>query len=209
MTAPIRIQDSLSGELRDLEPREPGKVSIYACGPTVYSRIHVGNARPFVLFALLKRFLEHEGYDVMLVENITDINDKIYVAAREAGVGSDKLARQMTDAYRTDTDRLELGRRKVEHLGRRFLQTRGRRGPPDHESRPGSFGTARVELFLQFLRQPARPVPLALQVTVRALDQADHFTGGRHIPFLRRAPASESPCRIRGRPAHLEERSLA
>ena len=58
-------------------------MSIYACGPTVYSRIHVGNARPFVIFALLKRFLEHEGYEVTLVENITDINDKIYVAARE------------------------------------------------------------------------------------------------------------------------------
>jgi cysteinyl-tRNA synthetase len=116
MAAPIRIQDSLTGELRDLEPREPGKVSIYACGPTVYSRIHVGNARPFVLFALLKRFLEHEGYDVTLVENITDINDKIYVAAREAGVRSDQLARQMTDAYRTDTDRLELGRPDREPL---------------------------------------------------------------------------------------------
>jgi cysteinyl-tRNA synthetase len=114
--SPIRIQDSLTGELRDLEPREPGKVSIYACGPTVYSRIHVGNARPFVLFALLKRFLEHEGYDVTLVENITDINDKIYVAAREAGVRSDQLARQMADAYRTDTDRLELGRPDREPL---------------------------------------------------------------------------------------------
>ena len=69
-----------------LEPREPGKVGIYACGPTVYGRIHVGNARPYVVFALLKRFLEHEGYDVTLVENITDVNDKIYDAARAAGV---------------------------------------------------------------------------------------------------------------------------
>ena len=68
-----------------LEPRDPGKVGIYACGPTVYSRIHVGNARPFVVFSLLKRFLEHEGYDVTLVANITDINDKIYDAARAAG----------------------------------------------------------------------------------------------------------------------------
>jgi cysteinyl-tRNA synthetase len=112
----IRIHDSLIGAVRAIEPREPGKVGIYVCGPTVYARIHVGNARPFVLFALLKRFLEHEGYDVMLVENITDVNDKIYDAARATGVRSDQLARQMTDAYRADTDRLELGRPDREPL---------------------------------------------------------------------------------------------
>jgi cysteinyl-tRNA synthetase len=58
----IRIRDTLTGGPRALEPREPGKVGIYACGPTVYAPVHVGNARPFVVFALLKRFLEHEGY---------------------------------------------------------------------------------------------------------------------------------------------------
>ena len=112
----IRIHDSLANEPRALEPREPGKVGIYACGPTVYGRIHVGNARPYVVFALLKRFLEHEGYDVTLVENITDVNDKIYDAARAAGVSSDHLAREMTEAYRADTDRLELGRPDREPL---------------------------------------------------------------------------------------------
>ncbi len=112
----VRIHDSLRGEVRDLEPREPGKVGIYACGPTVYGRIHVGNARPYIVFALLKRFLEHEGYDVTLVENITDVNDKIYDAARTAGVTSDRLAREMTAAYRADTDRLELGRPDREPL---------------------------------------------------------------------------------------------
>ena len=70
---------------RRSQPRDPGRVGIYACGPTVYSRVHVGNARPFVVFSLLKRFLEHEGLEAMLVANITDINDKIYAAAREAG----------------------------------------------------------------------------------------------------------------------------
>ena len=112
----IRIHDSLSGGVQDLEPREPGKVGIYACGPTVYGRIHVGNARPYVVFALLKRFLEHEGLDVTLVENITDVNDKIYDAARAAGISSGRLAREMTEAYRADTDRLELGRPDREPL---------------------------------------------------------------------------------------------
>ncbi|HEX2231858.1 MAG TPA: cysteine--tRNA ligase [Thermoleophilaceae bacterium] len=112
----VRIQDTLSGGLRELEPREPPKVGIYACGPTVYGRVHVGNARPFVVFALLKRFLEHEGYQVTLVENVTDVNDKIYDAARERGVPSEELARDMTAAYVEDTDRLELGRPDREPL---------------------------------------------------------------------------------------------
>ncbi|MEK6229570.1 MAG: cysteine--tRNA ligase [Actinomycetota bacterium] len=112
----VRLQDTLSGELRPLRPREPGKVGIYACGPTVYARIHVGNARPFVVFALLKRFLEWEGLDVTLVENVTDVNDKIYDAAREAGVPSAELAREMTAHYVADTDRLGLGRPDHEPL---------------------------------------------------------------------------------------------
>jgi cysteinyl-tRNA synthetase len=106
----IRIHDTLRGKPVSLEPREPGKVGIYACGPTVYARIHVGNARPFVVFGLLKRFLEHEGYEVTLVENVTDVNDKIYDAAREKGLASEQLAGEMTNLYMEDTDRLELGR---------------------------------------------------------------------------------------------------
>jgi cysteinyl-tRNA synthetase len=118
---PIRVQDTLTNALRELEPREPGKVGIYVCGPTVYSRIHVGNARPYVVFALFKRFLRHEGFDVTLVENVTDINDKIYVAARERDVPSDQLAREMTDLYRADTDRLGLERPDHEPLASETL----------------------------------------------------------------------------------------
>src|SRR5512142_30342 len=96
----IAIHDTQTGLLRPLEPRDPGRVGIYACGPTVYGPIHVGNARPYVVFALLKRFLRHEGYDVTLVENITDINDKIYAAASAQDAPSDELARELTAGYR-------------------------------------------------------------------------------------------------------------
>ncbi len=75
----VRIHDTLTGELVELER---GAVGIYACGPTVYSRIHVGNARPYVVFMLLRRFLASEGYEPKLVVNVTDVNDKIYDAAR-------------------------------------------------------------------------------------------------------------------------------
>src|SRR4051794_4995846 len=64
--APIRLHDTRPGELRELVPRADGRVGIYVCGPTVYDRIHVGNARPFVVFSLLKRFLQHDGLDVTL-----------------------------------------------------------------------------------------------------------------------------------------------
>src|SRR3954453_9114909 len=99
----------MSRSLRELEPRDTGKVGIYWCGPAVYDRVHVGNGRPFVVYAQLKRFLEHEGYDVTLVSNITDINHKIYVPANEAGRGSEQLAANMTSHYIADTDRLGLG----------------------------------------------------------------------------------------------------
>jgi cysteinyl-tRNA synthetase len=112
----ITIHDTLTGELRPLEPRDPGRIGIYACGPTVYGSIHVGNARPFVVFSLLKRLLVHEGYDVTFVANITDVNDKIYDAAHAAGIGSDELAREMTERYIADTERLDLGRPDHEPL---------------------------------------------------------------------------------------------
>ncbi len=112
----VTIHDTLAGALRKLEPREPGRVGIYACGPTTYGRIHIGNARPYVIFILLRRFLTHEGYDPTLVINVTDINDKIYDAAREAGERSAEFAAEMTAAYITDTDGLGLGRPDSEPL---------------------------------------------------------------------------------------------
>ncbi len=110
----VRIRDTLSGELVTLDAG--GEVGIYACGPTVYSRIHIGNARPFVIFSLFARFLRSEGYRVRLVVNVTDINDKIYTAAREAGKLSGELAARMTASYLEDTDRLGLGRPDAEPL---------------------------------------------------------------------------------------------
>lgn len=108
----VRIKDSLSGETVKLDRGR--EVGIYACGPTVYGRIHIGNARPFVIFSLFARFLREEGYGARLVINITDINDKIYEAAGAAELESDELATQMADAYIRDTDRLGLGRPDAE-----------------------------------------------------------------------------------------------
>ncbi|HWX45284.1 MAG TPA: cysteine--tRNA ligase, partial [Solirubrobacteraceae bacterium] len=112
----IRLHDTRTGEVLPLCPRDPGRVGIYTCGPTVYSRIHIGNARPFVIFSLLKRFLEYEELDVNLVMNITDVNDKIYDAARAQDCPSAELAQEMGRLYRADTDALGLGRPDHEPL---------------------------------------------------------------------------------------------
>src|SRR6201996_2508118 len=97
----VRIRDTLSGALQSID--HDHEVGIYACGPTVYSRIHIGNARPFVVFSLFARFLRSEGFKTRFVVNVTDINDKIYVAAARAGEPSAEFAARMTAAYVGDT----------------------------------------------------------------------------------------------------------
>ena len=110
----VRIKDTLTGQVVALDPGQ--EVGIYACGPTVYSRIHIGNARPFLIFSLLTRFLRSEGYLAKLVVNVTDVNDKIYAAAHEAGEASAAFAERMTRTYIEDTERLGLGRPDAEPL---------------------------------------------------------------------------------------------
>jgi cysteinyl-tRNA synthetase len=102
----MRLYSTLQRTKVDL-PDPPGPIGIYTCGPTVYQRIHIGNARPFVLSMWLRRWLEHRGYEVKLVENITDINDKIYAAAPGR---SAELAADAARWYIEDTDLLGLGR---------------------------------------------------------------------------------------------------
>src|SRR6188474_641767 len=106
----MRLYDTATRRLQELPP-PPGVIRMYFCGPTVYQRIHIGNARPFVISLWLKRWLERSGYDVALVENITDINDKIYDAAPG---DSARLAADASGWYVDDTGDLGLGRPDVE-----------------------------------------------------------------------------------------------
>jgi cysteinyl-tRNA synthetase len=106
----LRLYDTATRQVQEL-PTPPGPIRMYFCGPTVYQRIHIGNARPFVISLWLKRWLERSGYDVTLAENITDINDKIYKAAPG---DSARLATDATGWYLDDTGDLGLGRPDVE-----------------------------------------------------------------------------------------------
>ena len=102
----MRLYDTLSRRKQELPP-PPGPIRMYFCGPTVYQRAHVGNARPYILGMWLRSWLRFRGYDVTLVHNITDINDRIYEAAPGA---SAELAVEATQWYLDDTDALRLGR---------------------------------------------------------------------------------------------------
>ena len=109
----MRLYSTLQRKLIELPP-PPAKVGIYVCGPTVYQRIHVGNARPYVIFMWLRNWLKHLDYEVKLVSNITDVNDKIYDEAKRRNLGSEDLAAQATAQYIEDTNALELGRPDAE-----------------------------------------------------------------------------------------------
>jgi cysteinyl-tRNA synthetase len=102
----MQLYDTLTRRKQELPP-PPGPVRMYTCGPTVYQRIHIGNARPFVISMWLRRWLGQQSYDVTLVENITDVNDKIYDAAPGR---SAELAAQASRWYIEDTEGLGLGR---------------------------------------------------------------------------------------------------
>src|ERR671922_2892348 len=109
---PVRLYNTLSRRLDELPP--PGPIRMYVCGSTVYHRVHVGNARPFVLGLWLKRWLERGGYDVTLVHNITDVDDHIYEEAAKQEIPSRELARRATEWLLEDTDDLGLGRPDAE-----------------------------------------------------------------------------------------------
>src|ERR671924_929521 len=109
---PVRLYNTLSRRLDELPP--PGPIRMYVCGSTVYHRVHLGNARPFVLGLWLKRWLERGGHDVPPVHNITDVDDHIYEEAAKEGLPSRELSRRATEWFFEDTDDLGLGRPDVE-----------------------------------------------------------------------------------------------
>jgi len=105
-TMQLRLHNSLTRRTEDFVPADPGRVTMYVCGPTVYNYVHIGNARPPVVFGLLARLLRRHYPNVVYARNITDVDDKINEAAKEAGVPIERITDRYTEAYRDDMARL-------------------------------------------------------------------------------------------------------
>ncbi|MGI6654330.1 MAG: cysteine--tRNA ligase [Christensenellales bacterium] len=104
----MKVYNSMTRTKEELVPLTPGKVGIYACGPTVYDYFHIGNARMFITFDLLRRYLEHRGYEVKYVQNFTDVDDKMIARAQAEGITVAELAEQYIAAYFEDAQALGI-----------------------------------------------------------------------------------------------------
>ena len=104
----MKIYNTMSRQKEELVPMEPGKLKIYACGPTVYNYIHIGNARPICVFDVLRRYLEYRGYQVTYVQNFTDIDDKIINKANEEGTDYLTVSRRYMEEYKKDAQGLNV-----------------------------------------------------------------------------------------------------
>jgi cysteinyl-tRNA synthetase len=110
----IRLYNTLRRKKEEFRPRVEGKVNIYVCGPTVYNYISIGNSRPIVVFDMVRNYFRYRGYEVSLVQNITDIEDKIINKANEEGVDHKVITERYIKAFREDLENLEIG--SIDHM---------------------------------------------------------------------------------------------
>ena len=104
----MQIYNTLTRKKEEIVPIQPGHIGIYACGPTVYNYIHIGNARPICAFDVLRRYLKYRGYTVTYVQNFTDVDDKIIKKANEEGTTAAEIAKRYIAEYKTDAHGLNV-----------------------------------------------------------------------------------------------------
>lgn len=109
----MRVYNTLSGQLEDFQPQEEKQVKMYVCGPTVYNYVHIGNARPMIVFDTVRRYLEYKGYEVTYVQNFTDVDDKIIAKSNEEGISAEEVANRYIKEYFTDADGLGVKRATI------------------------------------------------------------------------------------------------
>ena len=109
----LQVYNTLTKRKEEFIPKEEGRVKMYVCGPTTYNFIHLGNARPLVVFDTIRRYLEYIGYKVTYIQNFTDVDDKIINRAREEGIEPLQLAAKYIEEYFQDADSLNVKRADV------------------------------------------------------------------------------------------------
>lgn len=106
----LKVYNTMSRDKEELIPRDPGRVGMYVCGPTVYNYIHIGNGRTYLSFDIIYRYLKYRGYEVTYVRNLTDVDDKIINKAKEEGVAPSEIAERYSEAFDEDTTNMGLVR---------------------------------------------------------------------------------------------------
>src|SRR5699024_8953195 len=105
---PMKIYNTLSRKKEDFVPIEEGKVRMYVCGPTVYNYIHIGNARPMIVFDTVRRYMLYKGLDVNYVSNFTDVDDKIIKKAQEEGVSAEEISQRYIQECKKDMEAMNI-----------------------------------------------------------------------------------------------------
>ena len=132
----MKIFNTLTRRKEEFKPITPGEVKMYVCGPTVYNLIHIGNARPMIMFDTVRRYFEYKGYKVKFVSNFTDVDDKIIKKANEEGVD----AHIISERYIAECKKERGGFALHPSAHERILLHRQRRGSAVHRQRGGSSG---------------------------------------------------------------------
>ena len=104
----MKIHNTLTNREEEFIPLEEGKVKMYVCGPTVYNFMHIGNARPIIIFDTVRRYFEYKGYEVNYVSNFTDVDDKIIKRANEEGVTAVEISEKYIEEAKKDMDGLNV-----------------------------------------------------------------------------------------------------
>ena len=106
----MKLYNSMTRQKEEFVPITPGEVKMYVCGPTVYNYFHIGNARPFMVFDILRRYFEYRGYKVNYIQNFTDVDDKIIKRSIEEGISASEVSEKYIQEYFKDADALGVNR---------------------------------------------------------------------------------------------------
>jgi len=117
----MKLYNTLTKQKEDFVPLQPGKVTMYVCGPTVYNLIHIGNARPMIVFDTVRRYMEHKGYEVNYVSNFTDVDDKIIAKSIEEGVAAEEISTRYIAECKKDMEGMNVRQATTHPLATREI----------------------------------------------------------------------------------------
>ncbi|HPT78415.1 MAG TPA: cysteine--tRNA ligase [Candidatus Atribacteria bacterium] len=206
----MKLYNTLTRKKEDFVPLVPGEVRMYSCGPTVYNYFHIGNARPFIIFDVFRRYMEYKGYKVTFVQNFTDIDDKMINRANEEGITVKELADRFIDEYFKDADALGIRRatvhpRATEHIEDiiRFIERLIEKGLAYVAGGDVYYNTAAFEFYGKLSGQSLEDLELGARVEINE-DKRNPMDFALWKSQKPGEPAWESPWGM-GRPGwHIE-----